>query len=88
MTAGILSSLISFSIFCLYARNNVLVVQYQQPLLLWLLTPLLGFWMIRMWLKTHRGDMHHDPIIFTIKDKYTLAALGLMGSITLLAQLL
>jgi len=27
------------------------------------------FWISRMWLITHRGQMHIDPIVFAIRDK-------------------
>jgi len=35
------------------------------------------YWISRLWLKTGRGEMHDDPIVFTLKDRgsrYVIAA--------------
>ncbi len=39
------------------------MVLYQRPLLLWLICPLLLFWISRMWLLAHRGEVDEDPIL-------------------------
>jgi low temperature requirement protein LtrA len=36
--------------------------------MLWLLCPLLLYWISRTWLITHRGDMHDDPVVFAVTD--------------------
>jgi len=36
----------------------------------------------------HRGEMHDDPIVFSLKDKGSLITIGFIGLISLLAQLL
>ena len=35
--------------------------------------PLLLFWISRIWVKTHRGEMHDDPVVFAARDKVSLA---------------
>ena len=37
-------------------------------MLLWLVCPILMYWIARVWIKTSRGEMHEDPIVFAIKD--------------------
>jgi 4-hydroxybenzoate polyprenyltransferase len=44
-------------------------VLYAQPEFLWLLCPILFYWVIRVWLKTLRGDMPEDPVLFALKDR-------------------
>jgi hypothetical protein len=41
-----------------------------------------------MWIKTHRGEMLDDPIVFSLKDKGSIVTISFMAVIALLAQLL
>jgi 4-hydroxybenzoate polyprenyltransferase len=88
MSIGTSSAMLSILMFCFYVNSNVLADQYQQPTLLWLVFPALCYWIMRMWIKTHRGEMHDDPIVFSLKDKGSIVTIGFMGLIALLAQLL
>ena len=88
MSIGTSSAMLSILMFCFYVNSNVLNDQYQQPTLLWLILPALCYWMMRMWIKTHRGEMHDDPIVFSLKDKGSIITVGFMGLIALLAQIL
>jgi hypothetical protein len=40
-----------------------------------------------MWLKTDRGEMHDDPIVFSLKDKGSLVTIAFIIGITLVAKL-
>ncbi len=31
------------------------------------------YWISRMWLKAHRGEMHDDPVVFAMRDRYSLS---------------
>ena len=31
------------------------------------------YWISWMWLQSHRGEMHDDPVVFAVKDKTSLA---------------
>lgn len=85
---GTSSALMSVLMFCFYINNNALTNQYQQPDILWLIVPAMCYWLMRMWIKTHRGEMHHDPIIFTLKDRGSRITVGFCGLIAIAAQLL
>lgn len=85
---GSSSSLVAVLMFCFYINNNVLTNQYQEPSLLWLITPALCYWLMRMWIKTHRGEMHDDPIVFALKDKGSIVIITFCLFIFILAQLL
>jgi 4-hydroxybenzoate polyprenyltransferase len=67
-------------ILALFINSAETARQYALPELLWLLCPLLVYWIGRMWIKTGRGEMHDDPIVFASKDKVSvvLALLGLV----------
>ncbi|MFZ8198277.1 UbiA family prenyltransferase [Alteromonas portus] len=85
---GTSSAMLSVLMFCFYINNNALTDQYQQPDTLWLIVPALSYWLMRMWIKTRRGEMHDDPIVFSLKDKGSLTTIGFCCFIALLAQIL
>ncbi len=59
-------------ILALYINSVDVTTHYNHPKLLWLLCPLLLYWIGRMWIKTGRGEMHDDPIVFAAKDRTSL----------------
>lgn len=85
---GTSSAMLALLMFCFYINNNVLTNQYQQPDILWLIVPALCYWLMRMWIKTHRGEMHDDPIVFSMKDRGSLLTIGFCGFVVLIAQIL
>lgn len=42
--------------------------QYRTLDALMLLVPVILFWQCRLWLETVLGDMHDDPIVYTVSD--------------------
>ena len=87
ISLGVSSSLLAVLTFCFYVNTNVLKDQYQNPTILWITIPALGYWITRMWVKTNRGEMHDDPVIFSITDKGSILTIGFIGIIMLLGKL-
>jgi 4-hydroxybenzoate polyprenyltransferase len=73
-SAGIASGFISIIIFLSYIHSDHIKSLYSQPYVLWLIIPLLFYFITRLWVITNRGIMHKDPVIFILKDypSYTL----------------
>ena len=71
------SGYLSVLVLALYINSEQVVALYRNPLLLWLICPLLLFWTSHMWLLAHRGRIHDDPIVATVRDpvSYLLGAL-------------
>jgi 4-hydroxybenzoate polyprenyltransferase len=71
------SGYLSVLVLALYINSEQVVALYRAPLVLWLVCPLLLFWTSRMWLLAHRGWIHDDPIVATVRDpvSYVLGAL-------------
>lgn len=65
---GIGSGLIAVLVLALYVNSQQVLELYRHPLLLLLMCPLLLYWIGRVWLLAHRGQMHDDPIVFALKD--------------------
>jgi 4-hydroxybenzoate polyprenyltransferase len=74
---GSASGYLSVLVLALYINSEQVVALYHRPLALWLVCPLLLFWTSRMWLLAHRGRIHDDPIVATVRDpaSYVIGAL-------------
>lgn len=62
-------------VLALYISSASVQTLYNYPALLWLVCPLLLYWILRMVMKTHRGEMPDDPIIFAATDKISLVVI-------------
>ncbi len=78
--AGITSGYMSVLVFALYLHGDEVKALYTQPSVLWFICPLILYWITRVWLLTHRGRMHDDPVIFAVRDRpsYLIGALALL----------
>lgn len=64
-SAGYLSVLV----LALYINDPQSHLLYRHPHWLWAACPLLLFWLSRVWIIAHRGEMHDDPIVFALRDR-------------------
>ena len=71
-TMGISSGYLSVLVLALYIQDGHTTGLYRYPELIWFGCPILLFWISRVWLITYRGHMHHDPIIFALKDRVSI----------------
>ena len=78
---------ISVLVLALYINSENVVVLYSNPALLWLLCPLMLYWISRIWLIAHRGSMSQDPIIFALKDRVSYYVGFLVALIILAAAI-
>jgi 4-hydroxybenzoate polyprenyltransferase len=60
-------------LMALYINGDTVLKLYSRPEILWLTIPVLLYWVSRMWMQAHRGNMEDDPVIFAVKDRYSLA---------------
>ncbi len=65
---GVAAGYASIVVLALYVSAPESRVLYAHHQLLWLFAPLVLFWISRVWLVTHRGEMHDDPIVFAMRD--------------------
>jgi len=75
-SAGYLSVLV----LALYINSPDVRILYNRPEVIWLLCPLLLYWISRVWLVARRGGMHDDPVVFALNDKVSrlLAAIAFL----------
>jgi 4-hydroxybenzoate polyprenyltransferase len=62
------SGYISVLVLALYINDAVSASLYRSPEWMWASVPMLLFWLSRVWLLAHRGQMHDDPIVFALRD--------------------
>ncbi len=79
------SGYVSVLVLALYVNSAASVVLYRRSEILWLLCPLLLYWVSRMWVIANRGAMQDDPVVFAMRDRVSLCILIMAGVITLLA---
>jgi 4-hydroxybenzoate polyprenyltransferase len=79
------SGYLSVLVLALYINSEQVMALYRRPLVLWLACPLLLFWTSRMWLLAHRGKIHDDPIVATVRDPMSYAVGALLALVLYLA---
>lgn len=65
---GSSSGYLAVLVLALYINSDKVADMYARPEALWILCPIMLYWISRMWLLTRRGVMHDDPVVFTIRD--------------------
>jgi len=81
---GVSSGFMAVLVLALYITSDTVAVLYSRPALLWLVCPLLLYWVSRVWLLAHRGEVEDDPLMFAIKD-WTTWVVVLVGAVVVLA---
>jgi 4-hydroxybenzoate polyprenyltransferase len=72
-------------VLAFYINSTKSTQLYRHHQLLWLLTPVLLYWISRVWLIARRGDMHDDPVVFALTDKVSLVVLAVFAGVIFLA---
>ena len=67
------------TVFALYISSDTVSRTYRHPLALWLICPILMYWLARALMMAHRRMMDDDPIVFALRDRNSQFALGLVG---------
>ncbi len=84
---GIGSGYVAVLVVALYINGDLVRHLYAHPGVLWGICPILLYWVSRIWLIAHRGDMHDDPILFAIRDRTSLIVAVLVLAVGLAAML-
>lgn len=74
------------TVFALYISDDTVRSLYANPHLLWLICPILLYWLGRALMLAHRRNMHDDPIVFALKDRNSRLTGLAAGAIMLAAM--
>lgn len=83
---GIAAEIGSALVYCLYITSDDIMRLYSRPDLLWLGLPILLYWHTRVWLRTGRGQMQDDPVVFALRDHTSRVVLAVFLIIVLIAS--
>ena len=82
---GTASAYAAVVVFMLYIARPDVTELYRHATRLWLIVPLLIYWLNRVWLLASRGELDDDPVVFAIGDKMSLAVGAAVAVVALLA---
>ena len=73
------------TVFALYISSDAVNALYTRPAILWLVGPLLLYWIARALMLASRRLMDDDPVVFALKDRVSLATIAAAGALILAA---
>lgn len=71
-TFGSASGYVSVAVLTLYISNLDAAELYRHSHRLWLLVPVLLWWISRLWLVASRGQLNEDPVVYAITERKSL----------------
>jgi 4-hydroxybenzoate polyprenyltransferase len=84
--AGIGAALCSVLVLALYTQSEDVRKLYAEPDLIFLLCPIMLYWLLRVWLRTRRLQLPGDPVLFAVRDAVSWVCAGLMLLVVLWAS--
>ena len=85
MGAG--SGLVAVLILALYTQSEIVPAHYPAPEWLWMVPPVMLYWVVRLWMKANRGEVDDDPVVFAARDWQSLVVAAMMGCLFFFASL-
>jgi 4-hydroxybenzoate polyprenyltransferase len=84
---GTVSGYCAVLVAALYINGDSASGIYLYPEILWLVCPLLLYWISRIWMLAHRGELHEDPVLFAIRDRTSWIVAVLLALVLLAARI-
>ena len=78
------SGYVAVLVLALYFNSAAVEPLYKAPHRLWLICVVVLYWVSRMLMKAHRGEMHDDPLVFAVRDRPSQVC-GLIAGAALVA---
>ena len=73
------------TVFTLYAASAQMRDMYRHPEFMWIISPIIAYWIARAIMIAHRRTMNDDPIVFAIKDRVSQIAFVLILAVVAVA---
>src|SRR5262249_52219571 len=87
-TVGVSSGLLSVLVLGLYINSPDVRSLYAGADWLWSACLVLLYWIMRVWMKSARGEMHADPVVFALRDRASWAMGALLAAIGVAAAVI
>ncbi|MBF9031161.1 UbiA family prenyltransferase [Rhodobacterales bacterium HKCCE3408] len=75
-------------VLALYLNDPDVQARYSAPRILWLVCPVLLYWVSSMVLTAGRGEMHDDPLIYAFRNRQSRGVLACFALLVVLASTL
>ncbi len=75
---SISAAYVSVLVMALYLNSPAVSELYATPALLWGICLILLYWLSRIAMITHRGQMHDDPVVFAVRDRISLICVAIV----------
>ena len=82
-TMAAASGYVAVLVFILYINSPAIAGLYGASERLWAIPAILLYWVSRVLILTHRGEMHDDPVVFAARDRASLLCAGLIVAVVL-----
>jgi 4-hydroxybenzoate polyprenyltransferase len=79
LSLGVSAGIAAIVVLALYINDPATSKLYPSTIWLWPVPPLMLYWVSRVWMKAHRGEMHDDPVVFAMRDWQSLVTVALGG---------
>ncbi|RKH36393.1 UbiA family prenyltransferase [Corallococcus praedator] len=79
---GTAAGQVSVLVLALYITSKEVTALYGHPERLWLLCPVMLYWVGRIWVLAHRGLVNEDPLIFALRDRVSYVV-GVVAALVL-----
>lgn len=74
-------------VLCLYINSPEVKRLYERAEILYLIAPVLLYWIGRVWFLAGRDELDDDPVVFALRDPASLLAGAVAGGLVLAARL-
>jgi 4-hydroxybenzoate polyprenyltransferase len=82
---GTASGMTAVLVIALYVNAAEVRTLYGHPNVLWLVCVIVLLWIARLWLIAGRGELGEDPVLFAVRDPWSVVLGALSGLVLLLA---
>ncbi|CAE6754528.1 UbiA family prenyltransferase [Nitrospira defluvii] len=83
---GTASGLLAVLVLALYISSKEVLLLYTHADVLWLVCPVMLYWISRVWMLAYRNRMDDDPVVFAVKDPKSYAMAAVIGAILFFAK--
>lgn len=86
LITGVVNGGLAILTLSMYLNSEFVTTSYLSPQALWLICPLLMFWIYRAWMWAKREKIDDDPVVFALKDKISLITVALAGLLVVVSK--
>lgn len=83
---GTASGLLAVLVLALYISSKEVLLLYTHADVLWLVCPVMLYWISRVWMLAYRNRMDDDPVVFAVKDPKSYAMAAVIAAILFFAK--